>query len=102
MDADALLRLKVRLLTEGATLPESEWSGRKGGAGPVGSAEPGLPPEQRPRGRARRVPHPLGDVVPAGAPHPHADPNPDGQARRPQSRLDEHPFRLCQNLQSPL
>lgn len=36
MDAEAILRLKVRLLTEGATLPESEWSGRKGGAGPVG------------------------------------------------------------------
>ncbi|MHA2302324.1 MAG: radical SAM protein [Candidatus Thorarchaeota archaeon] len=36
MDAEDILRLKVRLLTEGATLPESENSGRKGGAGPVG------------------------------------------------------------------
>ncbi|MGD9397493.1 MAG: radical SAM protein [Candidatus Thorarchaeota archaeon] len=37
MDAEGLLRLKVRLLTEGARLPEDQWSGRKGGAGPVGS-----------------------------------------------------------------
>ena len=36
MDAEDILRLKIRLLTEGATLPESEYSGRKGGAGPVG------------------------------------------------------------------
>ncbi|TFG29942.1 radical SAM protein [Candidatus Thorarchaeota archaeon] len=36
MKSEELLRLKVRLLTEGATLPENEWSGRKGGAGPVG------------------------------------------------------------------
>ena len=35
MDAEEALRLKVRLLTEGAVLPESEWKGRKGGAGPV-------------------------------------------------------------------
>lgn len=37
MDSEELLRLKVRLLTEGAILPEGEWKGRKGGAGPVGS-----------------------------------------------------------------
>jgi radical SAM protein (TIGR04043 family) len=36
MDSSDLLRLKIRLLTEGATLPEGFWSGRKGGAGPVG------------------------------------------------------------------
>jgi radical SAM protein (TIGR04043 family) len=36
MDPEQILRLKVRLLTEGATLPESEYAGRKGGAGPVG------------------------------------------------------------------
>ncbi len=37
MDAEELLRLKIRLLTEGATLPEDEHTGRKGGAGPVGA-----------------------------------------------------------------
>ncbi len=36
MTPEEMLRLKVRLLTEGARLPESEWSGRSGGAGPVG------------------------------------------------------------------
>jgi radical SAM protein (TIGR04043 family) len=36
MDTEELLRLKVRLLTEGATLSVDEYSGRKGGAGPVG------------------------------------------------------------------
>ncbi|MFW9804537.1 MAG: radical SAM protein [Candidatus Thorarchaeota archaeon] len=36
MNADDVLRLKIRLLTEGATLPEGESSGRRGGAGPVG------------------------------------------------------------------
>jgi len=36
MDAEEILRLKVRLLTEGATLSETEYAGRKGGAGPVG------------------------------------------------------------------
>jgi radical SAM protein (TIGR04043 family) len=36
MDAEEVLRLKIRLLTEGAVLPKSEWKGRKGGAGPVG------------------------------------------------------------------
>lgn len=36
MDAEEILRLKVRLLTEGAVLSEGEYTGRKGGAGPVG------------------------------------------------------------------
>jgi radical SAM protein (TIGR04043 family) len=36
MDVEDLLQLKVRLLTEGARLPEGHWNGRKGGAGPVG------------------------------------------------------------------
>jgi len=36
MDATELLRLKVRLLTEGAVLTKGEQSVRKGGAGPVG------------------------------------------------------------------
>ncbi len=36
MDAEEILRLKVRLLTEGAILPKTEWSGRRGGAGPIG------------------------------------------------------------------
>lgn len=36
MDAEDILRLKIRLLTEGATLPTSEWGVRRGGAGPVG------------------------------------------------------------------
>ena len=30
MDAEELLRLKVRLLTEGASIVETEWKGRKG------------------------------------------------------------------------
>ncbi|RDE14637.1 MAG: radical SAM protein [Candidatus Thorarchaeota archaeon] len=37
MNAEDLLRLKVRLLTEGVILPEGESTGRRGGAGPVGS-----------------------------------------------------------------
>jgi radical SAM protein (TIGR04043 family) len=37
MDAEELLRLKVRLLTEGAKFPEDELNIRKGGAGPVGA-----------------------------------------------------------------
>ncbi len=37
MELDELLRLKVRLLIEGATLPEGASTGRKGGAGPVGA-----------------------------------------------------------------
>ncbi|MFX1369577.1 MAG: radical SAM protein [Promethearchaeota archaeon] len=36
MNVEDFLRLKIRLLTEGAILPENEYSGRKGGAGPVG------------------------------------------------------------------
>jgi radical SAM protein (TIGR04043 family) len=36
MDAEEVLQLKVRLLTEGATLPDEQWKGRRGGAGPVG------------------------------------------------------------------
>ncbi|TFF84048.1 radical SAM protein [Candidatus Thorarchaeota archaeon] len=36
MDTEEILQLKIRLLTEGATIPEGEWTGRKGGAGPVG------------------------------------------------------------------
>ena len=36
MDAEELLRLKVRLLTQGATISSNEYAGRKGGAGPVG------------------------------------------------------------------
>ncbi len=36
MDTEELLRLKVRLLTEGAEISEGEYSVRRGGAGPVG------------------------------------------------------------------
>jgi len=36
MDTEEVLRLKVRLLTEGAVISEGEYTGRKGGAGPVG------------------------------------------------------------------
>ncbi|MFW9918835.1 MAG: radical SAM protein [Candidatus Thorarchaeota archaeon] len=36
MDSEEILYLKVRLLLEGATLPEGYSHGRKGGAGPVG------------------------------------------------------------------
>ncbi len=36
MDSSVILRLKIRLLTEGATIPEGEDTGRRGGAGPVG------------------------------------------------------------------
>jgi radical SAM protein (TIGR04043 family) len=35
MDPEDMLRLKVKLLTAGARLPEGESSGRRGGAGPV-------------------------------------------------------------------
>ncbi len=35
MNSEDILRLKVRLLTEGAQMPEDEWEGRRGGAGPV-------------------------------------------------------------------
>ncbi len=37
MNTEDLLRLKIRLLTEGATVVKSELSGRRGGAGPVGA-----------------------------------------------------------------
>ncbi len=36
MNTEEVLQLKVRLLTEGARIPEGEWKGRRGGAGPVG------------------------------------------------------------------
>ncbi|MDF1540399.1 MAG: radical SAM protein [Candidatus Thorarchaeota archaeon] len=36
MNPEELLALKIRLLTEGASLPDGFFSGRKGGAGPVG------------------------------------------------------------------
>ena len=36
MNAEEVLQLKVRLLTEGARIPEGEWKGRRGGAGPIG------------------------------------------------------------------
>lgn len=51
MDEEELLELKIRLLTQGATLPEGEWSGRRGGAGPVGGRYFLLP-----NGRACGVP----------------------------------------------
>ncbi len=51
MDAEELLALKIRLLTQGATLPENEWPGRRGGAGPVGGRYFLLP-----NGRACGVP----------------------------------------------
>jgi radical SAM protein (TIGR04043 family) len=37
MTPEDVLRLKVRLLTEGARVPEGETAGRRGGAGPVGA-----------------------------------------------------------------
>ncbi|MFW9953134.1 MAG: radical SAM protein [Candidatus Thorarchaeota archaeon] len=37
MEREELLRLKIRLLTEGVRLPEGISTGRKGGAGPVGA-----------------------------------------------------------------
>ena len=36
MNIEDLLILKIRLLTEGATIPEGHSKGRKGGAGPAG------------------------------------------------------------------
>ncbi|MHA1907325.1 MAG: radical SAM protein [Candidatus Thorarchaeota archaeon] len=36
-NSEEILRLKVRLLTEGATIPKKHGSGRKGGAGPSGA-----------------------------------------------------------------
>jgi radical SAM protein (TIGR04043 family) len=58
MDAEEILQLKVRLLTEGATLPESEWKGRKGGAGPVGGRYFILP-----NGRPCGVPIRAGEIA---------------------------------------
>jgi radical SAM protein (TIGR04043 family) len=43
MNSEELLRLKVRLLTEGATLPSGYSRGRKGGAGPIGGRYFALP-----------------------------------------------------------
>ena len=37
LSSEEMLRLKVRLLTEGATLPKGHVTGRKGGAGPTGA-----------------------------------------------------------------
>ena len=37
LSSEEMLRLKVRLLTEGATLPKGYVTGRKGGAGPTGA-----------------------------------------------------------------
>lgn len=51
MDAEELLVLKIRLLTEGARFREGEWSVRRGGAGPVGGRYFVLP-----NGRACGVP----------------------------------------------
>ena len=51
MDVEDVFRLKVRLLTEGAILPKSEWGGRKGGAGPIGGRYYFLP-----NGRACGIP----------------------------------------------
>jgi len=58
MDAEEILRLKVRLLTEGAKLPDDQWTGRKGGAGPVGSRYFILP-----NGKPCGVPIRQGDVA---------------------------------------
>ncbi|MHA1216064.1 MAG: radical SAM protein [Candidatus Thorarchaeota archaeon] len=37
MNAEELLRLKIRLLTEGVMVDKGEWAARRGGAGPVGA-----------------------------------------------------------------
>jgi radical SAM protein (TIGR04043 family) len=58
MDAEKALRLKVRLLTEGASLPESESQGRKGGAGPVGGRYFFLP-----NGRPCGIPIRIGEMA---------------------------------------
>lgn len=58
MNAEDMLTLKVRLLTQGATLPEGEWTGRRGGAGPVGARYFILP-----NGRACGVPVRTGKTV---------------------------------------
>lgn len=58
MDAEEILRLKVRLLTEGANLPENQFRGRKGGAGPVGGMYFYLP-----NGRTCGIPIRHGDLA---------------------------------------
>ena len=58
MDAEEILRLKVRLLTEGANLPENQFQGRKGGAGPVGGMYFYLP-----NGRTCGIPIRNGDLA---------------------------------------
>ncbi|RDE16720.1 MAG: hypothetical protein C4K47_00970, partial [Candidatus Thorarchaeota archaeon] len=58
MNAEDMLTLKVRLLIQGVTLPEGEWAGRRGGAGPVGSRYFVLP-----NGRACGVPVRTGKMI---------------------------------------
>ncbi len=58
MDKEEILQLKVRLLTEGASLPEGEWQGRKGGAGPIGGRYFLLP-----NGRPCGIPIRTGDMA---------------------------------------
>ncbi len=58
MKAEKELQLKVRLLTEGASLPEGESQGRKGGAGPVGGRY-----FQLPNGRACGIPIRTGEMA---------------------------------------
>ncbi|MHA2176994.1 MAG: radical SAM protein [Candidatus Thorarchaeota archaeon] len=58
MDAEETLRLKVRLLTEGARIPEGESQGRKGGAGPVGGRYFYLPD-----GRSCGIPMRKGEIA---------------------------------------
>ena len=58
MKAEKELQLKVRLLTEGASLPESESQGRKGGAGPVGGRY-----FQLPNGRSCGIPIRTGEMA---------------------------------------
>jgi len=65
MNAEEVLTLKVRLLTEGVILPKGEWTGRRGGAGPVGSRYFILP-----NGRACGVPVRTGTMVQRFGPAP--------------------------------
>jgi radical SAM protein (TIGR04043 family) len=58
MKAEKELQLKVRLLTEGASLPEGVSQGRKGGAGPVGGRY-----FQLPNGRSCGIPIRTGDMA---------------------------------------
>ena len=58
MKAEKELQLKVRLLTEGASLPEGISQGRKGGAGPVGGRY-----FQLPNGRSCGIPIRTGDMA---------------------------------------